>query len=72
MSEKSALYAEVVREIEALDNMLFFTPYLGERRAILDQLRRHLERGAATPPSVSLDYTQQAIDEREYESRFDD
>jgi hypothetical protein len=39
------LYTAVRRELESLDSLLWLTPYMGERKALLEQLRRHLEAG---------------------------
>jgi hypothetical protein len=54
----TALYREVVRELRSLDALPWLTPYLGERKALLEQLRQHLDNqrpdvcpcGSGRPP----------------------
>jgi hypothetical protein len=41
---KSKLYRVVLEELQYLESLAWFTPYLSGKKALLDQLKRHLEK----------------------------
>jgi hypothetical protein len=40
---KSKLYRAVLDELQYLETLAWFTPYLGRRKSLLEKLKRHLE-----------------------------